>query len=56
MADVYSNGKLVGKTNAAPLKLSPGTHTLTFKKGAKSATKVVKLRSGKNSTTMVRLK
>jgi hypothetical protein len=55
VADVYLDGKLVGKTNVAEISLPAGTHTLRFVKGAKEMTKSVTLKAGKNPSQMVRL-
>ncbi|MGM0444624.1 MAG: PEGA domain-containing protein, partial [Fibrobacterota bacterium] len=56
MADIYKDGEKIGKANTGTVKLSPGKHTLTFKRGGKTASKTVDLRSGKNSSVMVILK
>jgi anti-anti-sigma factor len=55
VADVYLDGKLIGKTNVSELKLPSGTHVLKFVKGAKEVTKEVTVQSGKNPSQMVRL-
>lgn len=55
VADVYLDGKLIGKTNVSELKLPSGTHVLRFVKGAKEVTKEVTVQSGKNPSQMVRL-
>ncbi len=55
VADVYLNGKLIGKTNVSELKLPSGTHVLKFVKGPKEVTKEVTVQSGKNPSQMVRL-
>jgi len=55
VADVYLDGKLVGKTNVAEISLPAGTYTLRFVKGAKEMTKSVTLKPGKNPSQMVRL-
>lgn len=55
VADVYLDGKLVGKTNVSELKLPTGTYTLRFVKGAKEMSKTVTLTAGKNPSQMVRL-
>lgn len=55
VADVFLDGKLIGKTNVSELKLPSGTHMLRFVKGAKETTKEVTVQSGKNPSQMVRL-
>lgn len=55
VADVYLNGKLIGKTNVSELKLPSGTHTLRFVKGPKEITKDITVQSGKNPSQMVRI-
>jgi len=55
VADVFLNGKLIGKTNVSELKLPSGTHMLKFVKGSKETTKEVTVQTGKNPSQMVRL-
>ncbi len=55
VADVYLNGKLVGRTNVSEIKLPSGTITLRFVKGPKEATQEVTLQPGKNPSRLVRL-
>lgn len=55
VADVFLNGKLIGKTNVSELKLPSGTHMLKFVKGTKETTKEVTVQTGKNPSQMVRL-
>lgn len=55
VADVYLNGKLVGKTNVSEIKLPAGTHNLKFVKGVKEITKAITVQPGKNPSQMVRL-
>jgi radical SAM superfamily enzyme YgiQ (UPF0313 family) len=55
VADVYHNGKLIGRTNVSQLILPAGEQTLTFKKGGKSLTKEFTLKSGENPNQMVRI-
>jgi anti-anti-sigma regulatory factor/outer membrane biosynthesis protein TonB len=55
VADVYLNGKLVGRTNVSELKLPSGTITLRFVKGSKEVTQDVTLQSGKNPSKLIRL-
>lgn len=55
VADVFLDGKLVGKTNVSEIKLPAGTHNLKFVKGVKEATKAITVQPGKNPSQMVRL-
>jgi hypothetical protein len=55
VADVYINGKLIGKTNISELKVVAGTHTMRFVKGGKEVTKDMTFQPGKNPSQMVRL-
>jgi anti-anti-sigma factor len=55
IAEVYLNGKLVGRTNVAELKLPSGTHVLRFVKGAKEITQEITLQPGKNPSRLIRL-
>ncbi len=55
MADIYENGKLIGKTNMKPIETTTGSHTYTFKKAGRTAKTTVNLRSGKNNAPMIRL-
>jgi hypothetical protein len=55
VADVYLNGKLVGRTNLSEIKLPSGTLTLRFVKGPKEVTQEITLQPGKNPSRLVRL-
>jgi outer membrane biosynthesis protein TonB len=55
VADVYLNGKLVGRTNVSEIKLPSGTLTLRFVKGPKEVSQEVTLQPGKNPSRLVRL-
>jgi hypothetical protein len=55
VADVYLDGKLIGKTNVSEIKLPAGTHNLKFVKGVKEITKAITVQPGKNPSQMVRL-
>lgn len=55
IAEVYLNGKLVGRTNVAELKLPSGTHVLRFVKGTKEVTQEITLQPGKNPSRLIRL-
>ncbi len=56
MADVYMDGKKIGKTNIAELKITAGTHTMKFVKGAKQLTKTMSFTAGSNPSQLIRLK
>lgn|SRR5690554_6575034 len=55
VADVYLDGKLIGKTNVNELKLPAGTHSLKFVKGSKELVKAITVKPGGNPSQMVRL-
>lgn len=55
VADVFLDGKLIGKTNVSEIKLPAGTHNLKFVKGVKETTKAITVQPGKNPSQMVRL-
>lgn len=55
VADVYLNGKLVGRTNVSEIKLPSGTMTLRFVKGPKEVSQEITLQPGKNPSRLVRL-
>lgn len=55
MANIFYNGRQIGKANVEAITLPTGRHTLTLKHGSKSATQTVVLRAGKNGSKMVRL-
>ncbi len=56
MADVFMDGKKIGKTNIAELKITAGSHTMKFVKGAKQLTKTMSFTAGKNPSQLIRLK
>lgn len=56
MADVYMDGKLIGKTNIDKLKVSAGTHSMKFVKGDKQLTKQMTFKTGENPSQLIRLK
>jgi hypothetical protein len=56
MADVYMDGKLIGKTNIDKLTITGGTHTMRFVKGDKELTKEMTFQSGENPSQLIRLK
>ncbi|MBN1127989.1 MAG: PEGA domain-containing protein [Chitinispirillaceae bacterium] len=55
VADIYMDGKLIGKTNISELKVTAGTHSLRFVKGDKEITKQQTFQPGKNPSMMVRI-
>jgi hypothetical protein len=56
MADVFMDGKKIGKTNIAELKVTAGTHVMLFVKGKKRLEKKMSFTSGKNPSQLIRLK
>ena len=56
VADVYMDGKLIGKTNIVPINLLSGTHTMRFVKGDKELTKQMTFQPGKNASQFIMLK
>lgn len=56
MADVYMDGKLIGKTNIDKLKVTAGTHTMKFAKGDKQLTKQMTFKAGENPSQLIRIK
>lgn len=56
MADVYMDGKLIGKTNIDKLKVTTGTHTMRFVKGDKELSKQMTFKAGENPSQLIRLK
>ena len=55
VANVYLDGKFVGKTNVSELTLPSGLVTLEFVKGGKSVTKKINLHPGENPSQMLRI-
>jgi hypothetical protein len=55
VAEVYMDGKLIGKTNVAELKVRSGSHTMKFVKGGKEITKEMTFQPGKNPSQMIRI-
>ncbi|MFW6209856.1 MAG: PEGA domain-containing protein, partial [Spirochaetota bacterium] len=55
VADVYMDGKMIGKTNIAELKVVSGKHTMKFVKGAKEVTREMTFQPGKNPSQMIRI-
>lgn len=56
VADVYMNGKLIGKTNVAALSVEPGTHLMRFEKNGKVVEKTMTFKVGNNPSMLVRLR
>lgn len=56
MADVFMDGRPIGKTNIDKLKISAGTHTMKFVKGDKQLTKQMTFKAGENPSQLIRLK
>ncbi len=55
VADIYLDGKLVGKTNISELKVTAGAHTLRFVKGDKETSRQMTFQPGKNPSQMIRI-
>ena len=56
VADVYLDGRLIGKTNLNKLTVSSGTHSMRFVKGDKEVTKDITFKPGDNPSQFVILK
>jgi anti-anti-sigma factor len=56
VADVYMDGRLVGKTNITKLNVSAGAHSMRFVKGTQEVTKDMTFKSGDNPSQLVNLK
>ena len=56
MAEVYMDGKLIGKTNIDKLQITSGTHTMKFSKGDKELTKQMTFNAGENPSQLIRIK
>jgi anti-anti-sigma regulatory factor len=54
LADVYMDGKMIGKTNTE-LKVAPGIHTMRFVKGDKEFSQQMTFQPGKNPTKFIRI-
>lgn len=55
LADVYMDGVKIGKSNVDELKVTSGTHTMKFVKGAKEITKEMTFKGGKNPSQVVKI-
>jgi anti-anti-sigma factor len=56
VADVYMDGKLIGKTNISKLNVTSGTHSMKYVKGAIEVTEDMTFKSGDNPSHLVILK
>ncbi len=56
VADVYMDGKLIGKTNISKLNVTAGTHSMKYVKGAIEVTEDMTFKAGDNPSHLVILK
>jgi hypothetical protein len=56
VADVYMDGKLIGKTNISKLNVTAGAHSMRFVKGTQDVSKDMTFKSGDNPSQLVNLK
>jgi len=56
VADVYMDGKLIGKTNISKLNVVAGAHTLRFVKGTAEITQDFTFKAGDNPSRFVSIK
>jgi anti-anti-sigma factor len=56
VADVYMDGKLIGKTNISKLTVTAGTHTMKYVKGSAEITEELTFKSGENPSHLIMLK
>ncbi len=56
VADVYMDGKLIGKTNITKLNVTAGSHSMRFVKGTQEASKDMTFKGGDNPSQLVNLK
>ena len=56
VADVYMDGKLIGKTNISKLNVSAGTHSMRFVKGSVEVTEDMTFKAGDNPSHFLILK
>jgi anti-anti-sigma factor len=56
VADVYMDGKLIGKTNITKLNVTAGSHSMRFVKGSQDVSKDMTFKSGDNPSQLVNLK
>jgi anti-anti-sigma factor len=55
VAEVYLNGKLLGKSNVDELNVTAGTYMVKFVKGGKEVTKEMTFKAGKNPSQMIKI-
>jgi anti-anti-sigma factor len=56
VADVYMDGKLIGKTNITKLNVTAGSHSMRFVKGTQEVSKDMSFKGGDNPSQLVNLK
>jgi anti-anti-sigma factor len=56
VADVYMDGKLIGKTNISKLNVTAGSHSMKYVKGAIEVTEDMTFKAGDNPSHLVILK
>jgi hypothetical protein len=56
VAQVFLNGKLIGRTNLELLYFKPGTHLITMRKGNAEWKETITVHSGKNPSMMTQNK
>lgn len=56
VADVYMDGKLIGKTNITKLNVTAGSHSMRFVKGTQEVSKDMTFKGGDNPSQLVNLK
>jgi anti-anti-sigma factor len=56
VADVYMDGKLIGKTNISKLNVQAGSHNMRFVKGTQEVTKDMTFKAGDNPSQLVNFK
>jgi len=54
-AKVHMDGKYIGETNVADLRVSSGTHQMTFTVNNQRCTKTMTFQPGKNQSTLIRI-
>jgi hypothetical protein len=56
VADVYMDGKLIGKTNISKLNVTTGSHSMKFVKGSVEVTEDLTFKPGDNPSHLVIMK
>jgi hypothetical protein len=56
VADVYMDGKLIGKTNISKLNVTAGSHSMRYVKGAVEVSEDMTFKPGDNPSHLVILK